>query len=251
MRGYWTRIALGALAIFIVGMVGVSLARRSIGGVRQVAEGSGPITIPVAFVPFKLDGHKLGTLNRLVLHREAPKRLSSVELGVKLSDSVLARGLEGCRLVANIDAKDNPNGFEVGPGSLSTGVFSCLHGNDTTSQFQEFGHAVFQPGDVSVPLLLPNDIVDDLRSGDDDSDFGRGYEESLEAAEAAAEAAADSAADEADARADSISEAVEAQAASSASRTRRLIDSLRGEGIRRADSARLAVSRVADSGRSR
>src|SRR5688572_9768557 len=143
MRGYWMRIALGALAIFTVGMVGVSLARRSIGSVRQVAEGSGPITLPVLLVPFELDGQKVGTVNRVVLHREAPKRLSAVELGVKLSDSMLARGLDGCRLVANFDAKDNPNGFEVGPGSLSTGVFSCLHANDTTSQFQEFGHAVF------------------------------------------------------------------------------------------------------------
>jgi hypothetical protein len=239
MRGYWTRIALGALAIFIVGMVGVSLARRSIGGVRQVAEGSGPITLPVMFVPFKLDGQKLGTVNRVVLHRVAPKRLSSVELGIKLSDSVLARGLEGCRLVVNFDAKHNQNGFEVGPGSLSTGVFSCLHGNDTTTQFQEFGHAVFQPGAVSVPLLLPNDIVDDLRSSDLGSDdFGS---ESDDPAEAAAEAAADSMADEAEARAESISAAV-AQAVT-LDRTRRLVDSLRSEGMRRADSARRAQPR--------
>jgi hypothetical protein len=243
------RIALGALAIFAVGMVGVTLARRSIGSVRQVAEGSGPITIPVVFVPFKLDGQKLGTVNRLVLHRLAPKRLSGVELGVKLSDSVLARGLEGCRLVANLDADHGPDGFEVGPGSFSSGVFSCLRVGDTTTQFQEFGHAVFQPGDVSVPLLLPNDIVNDLQNGDlGADDFGSGYEDSVGAA---ARATADSIADEAEERADSISEAVEAQAASSASRTRRLIDSLRREGMRRADSARLAVSRVADSGRSR
>src|SRR5688572_21756616 len=222
MRGYWLRIALGALAIFAVGMVGITLARHSIGGVREVAEGSGPITVPVVFVPFKLEGQKLGTVNRLVLHREAPKRLSSVELGVKLNDSMLARGLEGCRLVANFDAKHNPKGFEVGPGSFSSGVFSCLHGNDTTSGFQEFGHAVFQPGDVVVPLLLPNDIVDDLRSSDlGPEDFGPGYEDSVEAA---AEAAADSIADDAGARADSIAAAVEAQVASSASRTKHLVD---------------------------
>ena len=249
MRGYWMRIALGALAIFTVGMVGVTLARRSIGSVRQVAEGSGPITLPVMFVPFKLDGQKLGTVYKVVLHREAPKRLSAVELGIKLSDSVLARGLEGCRLVANLDADHGPDGFEVGPGSFSKGVFSCLRSGDTTTQFQEFGHAVFQPGDVSVPLLLPNDIINDLRSGDLGSDdFGSGYEDSVEAA---AQATADSIADEADERADSISAAVEAQAASAASRTGRLVDSLRKEGMRRADSARSAVSGVADSGRRR
>jgi hypothetical protein len=249
MRAYWIRIALGALAIFVVGMVGISIVRRSIGGVRAVAEGTGPITLPVMFVPFKLDGQKLGTINRLVLHRDAPKRFTSVQLGIKLSDSVLARGLEGCRLVANFDAHHDPRGFEVGPGSFSSGVFTCLHGTDSSPQFQEFGRAVFQPGDVSVPLLLPNDIVDDLKQGDlGSSDFAQGYQDSIEAA---AQATADSIAEEADARADSIANAAEKKAASVALRTERLVDSLRREGVRRADSTRRAASRVADSARSR
>ena len=244
MRNYWLRIALGALAIFAVGMVGITLVRRGIG----VTEGTGPITLPVMFVPFKLDGQKLGTINRVVLHRTAPKRIGSVELGIKLSDSVLARGLEGCRLVANFDAEHSPSGSEVRPGHLSSGVFSCLHGIDSSAQFQEFGHAVFQPGDVSVPLLLPNDIVDDLKRGDLGSDdFGPGFEDSVETA---AEAAADSIAEEAHDRADSIATAAEEQAASVGARTERLVDSLRREGMRRADSTRRAASRVADSVRS-
>lgn len=243
MRGYWIRIALGAVAIFAVGMIGVTLVRRGVSGVREVAEGTGPITLPVMFVPFKLDGQKLGTVHRVTLHRDAPKRLSSVELEVTLADSVLARGLEGCRLLANLD-EDNSRSAEVNAGSISRGVFSCLHGDDSTAGFQDFGRAVFQPGNVAVPLLLPNDMVKDLR----ESDFPSESEDSIAAT---TEARAESIADAVEARADSISTVAEAQADSILRRNERLVDSLRREGTRRADSARQSASRVADSARPR
>lgn len=246
MRNYWTRIALGALAIFVVGMVGLSLVRRSVGGVRAVTGGSGPITLPVMFVPFKLHGEKLGTVSRVVLHRDAPKRIKSVELTVKLNDSVLARGLEGCRLAANLDfdqpATTHGGGIDVGP--MIDGVFSCLPAGDTTSAFQEFGHVVFQPGDVSVPLLLPSDIVTDLKQGDVGPPELNGQD--ADSVEAAAEAVADSIADAAETRADSIAMAAE-ERTRSAARTRRFLDSLRAEGLRRADSTRRMLTQMADS----
>jgi hypothetical protein len=248
MRNYWIRIALGAVAIFTVGMIGVTLAKQGVGRVRGVVEGSGPITLPIPFVDFKLDGQKLGTLESVVLLREAPKRISAVELEVKLRDSVLARGLEGCRLAANFEAEHNRRGVDVRAGPVSTGVFTCLTGTDSNPKFQEFGRATFQPGGVSVPLLLPNDIVDDLRKGN----FGSGEEDSIAAsAAAAAQATADSIAQEAEAKADSITSAVEERADSIAARSERLVDSLRAEGVRRADSTRQAASHVADSARRR
>jgi hypothetical protein len=243
MRNYWIRIAFGALAIFAVGMIGVTLARQGVGRVRGVVQGSGPITLPIPFVPFKLDGQKLGTLDKVVLLREAPKRISAVELQVKLQDSVMARGLEGCRLAANLDDQHNRRGVDVKVGPLSSGVFSCFHGNDSTAHLQEFGRAVFQPGGVSVPLLLPNDIVDDLRRGD----FGSEQDSMA----SVAEAKADSIAEAADALADSITTAAEARADSITGRSERLVDSLRTEGARRADSTRRAVSRMVDSARRR
>jgi hypothetical protein len=243
MRNYWIRIAFGALAIFAVGMIGVTLARQGVGRVRGVVQGSGPITLPIPFVPFKLDGQKLGTLDKVVLLREAPKRISAVELQVKLQDSVMARGLEGCRLAANLDDQHNRRGVDVKVGPLSSGVFSCFHGNDSTAHLQEFGRAVFQPGGVTVPLLLPNDIVDDLRRGD----FGSEQDSMA----SVAEAKADSIAEAADALADSITTAAEARADSITGRSERLVDSLRTEGARRADSTRRAGSRMVDSARRR
>jgi hypothetical protein len=242
MRNYWLRIALGAVAVFTVGMIGVILARQGVGHVRGVVAGSGPLSFPLPFVTFNLDGQKLGKVSRVVLHRTAPKQISGVELEIKLNDSVVARGLEGCRLAANFDDDPAPDGPPGAARRFSRGVFTCLP-NDTTvtpAQFEEFGHAVFQPGNVSVPLLLPTDVVSDLKEGD----LGAPEQDSIALA---AEAAADSVADAAEARADSISDAAEHKADSIVAQSRHLVDSLRREGVRRADSARRVVSRTADS----
>jgi hypothetical protein len=239
MRNYWLRIALGAVAIFTVGMIGVTLARQGVGRVRHVVEGSGPITVPLAFIPFHLNGQKLGTVSRVVLLREAPKQISAVQLEAKVRDSAVARGLAGCRLTANLDEDHKPGNVRK-PGSVrirggeSGGVFTCLHAGDSAPGFQEFGRATFQPGNVTVPLLLPDDMVNDLREGHfDNSDV----EDSIGAA---AEAQADSIGDAAEARADSIAEAASTRADSIVAHSERVVDSLREEGERRADSARNA-----------
>ena len=233
MRNYWLRIAIGAAAIFTVGMIGVTLARQGAGHVRGVVEGSGPISLPLAFIPFKLHGQRLGNVSRVIVLRDAPKQVSAVELQVKLRDSVIARGLEGCHLAASFDADHEPQGARVRAGSSFPGVFSCVQAGDSAAGFQEFGRAVFQPGNVSVPLLLPNDIVDDLKAGH----FG----EDPDSVEEAAQAVAESISAEAEAVADSIATAAETRADSIEARSRHLVDSLREEGMRRADSARRAT----------
>lgn len=244
MRNYWLRIVLGAIAIFAVGMIGVTVARQGVGRVRNVVEGTGPISVPIAFIPFKLDGQKLGTVSKIVVQRDAPKQIASVELQIKLLDSTVARGLGGCRLAANLD-KDHPRhdtDLEIGP--LSNGVFTCLHPNDSTGDFQEFGHAVFQPGGVSVPLLLPKDIADDLQQGN----FGSGPDDSISDV---AEAKADSAAEVAERQADSITAAAEKAANQVAARQRQFVDSLRREGRRREDSTRRVIQAQIDTARRR
>jgi len=122
-------------------------------------------------------------------------------------------------------------------------VFSCFHGRDSAAGLQEFGRAVFQPGNVTVPLLLPDDVVNDLKKGDFGSDE--------DSAAAISQARADSIADAAEAKADSITTAAEERASSIQARGERLADSLREEGERRADSTRRAASRMADSARGR
>ena len=51
MRSYWLRMIFGALAVFAIGMVGVSMIRRGRAKVTEVMAGTGPLTIPLPFVP--------------------------------------------------------------------------------------------------------------------------------------------------------------------------------------------------------
>jgi hypothetical protein len=243
MRNYWLRIVLGAFAIFTVGMIGVTVARQGVGRVRNVVEGTGPLSVPIAFIPFKLDGQKLGTVSKIVLQRDAPKQIASVELQIKLLDSTVARGLGGCRLAANLDKEHTQHDTHVEIGALSNGVFTCLQPNDSTGEFQEFGRAVFQPGGVSVPLLLPKDIADDLQQGN----FGSGPDSISDEAEAKA----DSAAEVAEQQADSIAAEAEKAANQVAARQRQFIDSLRREGHRREDSTRRVIQGQIDTARRR
>src|SRR5687767_14130136 len=100
MRNNWLKIILGALGIFVVGMIGVTLPRSGIAKVNSVVEGEGPITIPLGLIPFVLAGERLGNLDHVTLHRESPNHVSEVELEIELTDSLLAQGLSGCRLAA-------------------------------------------------------------------------------------------------------------------------------------------------------
>lgn len=241
MRNYWMRIALGALAIFTVGMVGRSLINRGIGSVKGVVEGSGPLSIPLAFIPFELSGNKLGTFERVTLERTAPRSVSSVRLEVKLSDSTVARGLEGCRLAANLDEDSSgDHNLNIQKGRFAEGTFWCADNAATDTALVEYGQAVFRPGNVTVPLYLAPGLVAELQNIQFDEDSTDAI------AEAAAEAAVDSTVQ---AVVDSTVAAEQARARIGPVVRERMLDSLQAEGLRRADSARRELSRMADSTR--
>jgi hypothetical protein len=172
MRNYWLKILLGALGIFAVGMVGVAIVRSGVAKVNSVVHSDEPITIPLGLVPFALAGERLGKLDHVTLYRESPNHVSEVELNVDLADSLLAQGLSGCRLVANIEGDNREQGvnIRVGNDSADQNAFRCLPEDSTPSDFVEYGTAIFNPGEVEVPLLLPADLVAELQSLDLDHD---------------------------------------------------------------------------------
>lgn len=239
MRNYWLRIALGALAIFTVGMAGRALINHGIGSVKSVVQGSGPLSIPLAFIPFELSGNKLGTFERVTLERTAPRTVSSVRIEVKLADSALARGLEGCRLAANLDNDGSgEHNIHIERGRFAEGTFWCADDATSDTALVEYGQAVFRPGDVTVPLYLHHDLVTELQN----LDFGEDSTDAI--AEAAAEAAVESTID---AVVDSTVAAEVAKVEKGPALRTRMVDSLRAEGMRRVDSALREVSRMADS----
>ena len=170
MRNYWLKILLGALAVFMVGMIGVTLARRGIAGVEHVVASDQPLTIPLGLVPFELQGERLGKLDHVTLMRKSPQEVTAVELEVNLADSLVARGLSGCRLVANMETRGD-SGIDIRVGRRASTVFYCAGADDsTTADLLEYGHATLQPGDIEIPLLLPRDMVKELQH----LDFGKG-----------------------------------------------------------------------------
>jgi hypothetical protein len=173
MRNYWLKILLGALGVFAIGMIGVSLVRGGHAYVHRVIEGDGPITIPLGLIPFVLAGERLGNLDRVTLHRESPSRVSAVELEVDLADSLLARGLSGCRLAANFEGDSTDHGVNIRVNRNHNNAFQCVAEDSAPPNLIEYGVAIFQPGDVEVPLLLPADVVTELQSLDFVEDSAR------------------------------------------------------------------------------
>lgn len=239
MRSYWLRILLGAFAVFCIGMIGVSMFRHGRAKVAEVVTGTGPLTIPLPFVPFQLDGDKLGMVERLVVNRDAPKKVSSLDLEVKLDDSLLAQGLAGCRLAANLesDSAKQPGDRTVHLNGMKDRPFFFCAKSD--SALVPFGTVTLQPGGVTVPLLVPETLAETMRSGH--------WGNEADSTDALA-ARAESLADHAQELADSIQEAQRDREREATRLVRsRMGDSLRAEGRRRADSVHRAVAHMVDS----
>jgi hypothetical protein len=233
MRNYWLRILVGALIIFAIGMLGVTLVRHGMVKVNDVVHGSGPISLPIAFIPFEIGGNKLGKLDRVVLERTAPKKISSVRVDVNLDDSLVAQGLSECKLAANFDtSEEHSKGIRIKTGRGTQGTFRCLGTSPADSPFVEFGQAVLHPGDVTLALYLPKDLVDELQTGNFLSDSS---------------GTADSVSEAMEALGDSISAAQESTANSLREQHNRLAESLRVVGRQRVDSIKDAALRLADS----
>jgi hypothetical protein len=101
-----------------------------------------------------------------------------------------------------------------------------------------FGTVTMTPGDVTVPLLVPQALAETLRSGH--------WGDEADSSDVLAERA-ESLADHAEAVADSVAELRDQPHEEVRVVRSRLGDSLRAEGKRRADSLHQAMNRMADS----
>jgi hypothetical protein len=162
MRNYWLRIVLGALVIFGVGMVIATMIRRGSRAVHDIAEGSGPISIPLpGFVPFSLDGNRLGSIRRITMYRDAPKKPSSFVVSVSLPDSIVSERLAKCIIL--VDTNQNTAGTSVNINGKTE--FRCLSAADTAGKdLVPFGSIVIRARGDSFPFLLPRRVMEEMRS---------------------------------------------------------------------------------------
>jgi hypothetical protein len=225
MRAYWLKIVLGALGVFVVGMVVVAMGRSLRAKASVMAHTDSPITIPIPFVPFQVDGERVGTFERIVIRRKSPHDVSGVDLAVKLDDPRAAARLAGCHLLAKLNAA----GAHGDAFTIHDAAFSCLHGD--ADSVEQIGVVHLASGD-SVPLVVDTAVAAQIRK---------------EGAGNRAEAAADSIAEAASALADSISDAADRAADSVEQSHQQAADSLRRTMLRRADSVRERARALRDS----
>jgi hypothetical protein len=192
MRSYWVKIVLGACAIFAVGYVAVFAVRKTSHRIRSFAESSDPVSIPLAFLPFTLDGEKQGTFKMVRLDRDAPKSLTGITVRIALADSADAARIRGCVVTLEGNGRD----FDPSRG------FRCLRPEEADSSLVQFGEVTFTlrgMEEFSIPLMLDSAAVNDMR------------ESGTAEIEATVEAEAEARGREAEHRADSITRAVNRQ----------------------------------------
>lgn len=158
MRKYWGKITLSALLIFIVGYGIVSAGRR----MKETIHSSKDITIPLgAFIPFKMEGVRVGSIRQIRFRRSEPKVLAGIDVRVRVSDTAAFERMKDCRLSVN-DARNIDERTS----------FLCLPSDSGYQAFGEVTAYLYDPDGedptIVMPLLLPDAAVAEFRRPDSD-----------------------------------------------------------------------------------
>ncbi len=155
-RKYWIKVAVSMVVIFIVGAVvvhgvraGITRGKVMLSSVMPAGLSAG---LPLLHAGFRIDGDRVGDINRLQLMRATPGRVDSAVITVSLQHAAMLSRFSDCRLMVE-------NGRHLD----SHTSFDCATPADSASlDLVPFGHVVFEPGDNNVTLWVPNDQVAEL-----------------------------------------------------------------------------------------
>ncbi|MBM4188201.1 MAG: hypothetical protein FJ206_12935 [Gemmatimonadetes bacterium] len=158
MQGYWAKIGLKAGLIFVVGFAIISTFRSTKRKVVRVVEGTGDVTIPLAFVPFTFDGERLGTFRKLVIHRAGPDEPSGVDVTIRITDRAQLGRLAGCEVTVDDPTRINEHT-----------TFRCVQAAD--SGLEGFGSLVIQTKDGQgrwvdaerLTIKIPSQVAERIR----------------------------------------------------------------------------------------
>ena len=149
MKAYWLKIALGALGIFVVGMVIMGAGRRGVSKMREALVNQS-ISFGADGAPFRLMGRQIGTLSRVELTPVARDGIPHIQLSVKLDSEASAADFSECALVVS----------EEGPRPNVDGL-RCLDSSEAESgRFVEVGQVNLEPSGESLRLFVPESTMD-------------------------------------------------------------------------------------------
>lgn len=149
MKRYWTRITLGALGIFALGMLVVSAGRRGVEHVKQhiVQEG---LNLGSGVAPFQVNDRRLGTLTNVRMDPDRSERFPFINLTVELDPGIPQAGLGDCTLLAgDLESAGGGKGLH------------CAAGISRDSLY-EMGVVMFTPSGESVGIFIPQSDLKDI-----------------------------------------------------------------------------------------
>jgi len=160
MDRYWVRIGAGAAAVFGVGIVGISLAKKGVAELKSAA--LGPVRevlqdVPRTLLNFRLEGRRIGQVRSLDVSNEGEWTPKSIAMTVEL-DRQADMGLLGdCSLTTERFHHGRRN--EVN--------FRCASAEEIDEdELVQIGEVHFQPADVVRPLLVAEHDVERMERSD-------------------------------------------------------------------------------------
>lgn len=148
MKAYWTKIALGALGIFVLGMVLISAGRHGVEHAREAIQNS-TLRLASADGPFLVDGRRLGKLSGLQVLPGESEGIPRIELAVHLDPNVVQADLGDCVLVVPENQKLGENGLQ------------CMASADAgQADLVQIGSVRIEPSGEVLSLEIPRSMLD-------------------------------------------------------------------------------------------
>lgn len=150
---YLTKIGVGMLAVFAVGMVVASAIGRGTDKVREIVSSDSPIKVPLFGMPFITTKGELGTLRSLRIDRSSPRTIDGFRLDATLNDGVDASQFANCEITLA-----DPEHFD------KDSRFTCLTEADPGyDSLVKFGTITFEPSGQTHRLMIPAAMRDKIR----------------------------------------------------------------------------------------
>lgn len=147
---YWAGIAATMLAIFAVGMA----VRNGFHRVETFATDNFPAPLMLLKSGFRLDGDRVGDIQRMQFMRSNPGEVDSAVFTVRIDDSADVQRLASCTLRAT-------GGHPFGS---STRFLCTSHSDSARLNLVPFGHIEIEPGGQDVTFYVASDVAGDMHA---------------------------------------------------------------------------------------
>jgi hypothetical protein len=154
MNRYWTRIALGALLVFGLGLTGMAAVNKGKAEVTNLlSTAARRLPLQLAHLGFRFRGQQIGRVTGIDVQRSESEELGSFTIRVALGDEAALDELRKCRLTADdIERWNSRTGFR------------CAEDAELEGDLVKMGDVVFQPEGMSRPLYLPGHTANRWRN---------------------------------------------------------------------------------------